>query len=408
MNLVEFFLLLGFVISTLLIIAVIVINFFILKKRIGRRFFRGILALDIVAFWLYIANAYIYIKNLSKYEHYITPIFLSTIIIAALLNLSSYTMVPRFSYFPPYKKIMTYFSIILISLLLSQYNYESGAKFFWIEHTEYVIKLKANIFFGVLITSWCLMMLVLLQMSTLFSHPKKRLWVKKRVSKIYLSGAILAISGFLLFAIEGVMDYFEYNLYLKIALFISSRLLALTGVMLLLLTGAIDPRCVFSLSRVIQNLTEKKEISFSMIRFELEGPAIVTHYGFNFVDDENQREDYVFKLSLMSMTTLGAGQEYIEGSAIIPMLYDQRYTGLIISSWIKDEKQNDIRYEGRSYIVLTVVIPKNLEWMLYKRVSWEKGFDSFIKKIKNRKELEDTEKIIEFVVNRLNVIALGS
>ena len=173
MNLIEFFLLLGFVISTLLIITVIVINFVILTKRIGRRFFIGILAIDIVAFWVYTANAYIYIKNISKYEHYITPIFLSIILIAALLNLSSFTMVPRFSYFPPYKKIMTYFSIILISLLLSQYNYESGAKFFWIEHTEYVVKFKANIAFGVLITCWCLMMLFLLQMSTLFSHPKK-------------------------------------------------------------------------------------------------------------------------------------------------------------------------------------------------------------------------------------------
>jgi hypothetical protein len=405
---VEILLLSCFIVASILLVLVTFLNILILGNKTGKRMIFTLLSIDLVVVWLYSSYLYSFIDKENVYGTFSAPIFLTTIMLAASLNLSTYTIVPRFSYFPQFKKITNYLGLVIVGLVVSQYFSPLNIKLIWTENAGYVFAIKTNYIFLSLLVVWSTLTLVLLHRSTFSSQPRKFFWKNRKVKYFYNLGVTLLIGGFLMIVTEMIYVNLDYDHNLHVIFFICGRILPLVGLNLILLAGKIDKKCISSISRVIYHLSENKLISISLNLLDHDGPKVIFHEGFSFIKDKTEIEDSIFKLALVSMTALGIGQEYVEGSAIIPIPFNQNYTGIILTKWIEDEQQIETRFGGRSFIALLIVLPKNIEWLLYKRSIWEKGFEQMTNKVKSRVDLDNKQNLMNFVIEQLNDIAFLS
>ncbi len=198
-------------------------------------------------------------------------------------------------------------------------------------------------------------------------------WTRFKV----ISMGIMGIGGFSLVFSQSLIPDAPIDIYTSI--YIVSRFFILFAIALLFVELWNDERTVLPALRGVTNVFLGERIHFALYGFGDRGPELIFDSGFSFLREEDHRYIRLISVGLTSLTSLGRGDEYIEGSTILPVVEDKEYTGLALNGWIDDPTQNDPRFEGRTYISLLIVVERSHDWIFSDRKRWENSFFSFLK-----------------------------
>lgn len=135
------------------------------------------------------------------------------------------------------------------------------------------------------------------------------------------------------------------------------------------------------------------------------GVQILHTAGFHFYPQEDERYVKILSLGMASLTALGRGEEYIEGSAIIPIMDPLPMTGVVLTGWIEDPQQMDPRLDGKTYLALLVLLDRQFDFLFRNRQNWEIEFRNFLQS-KNVLQDISEQNILDFTKKTLIMAAL--
>ncbi|MCY3411145.1 MAG: hypothetical protein INQ03_05850 [Candidatus Heimdallarchaeota archaeon] len=212
--------------------------------------------------------------------------------------------------------------------------------------------------------------------------------------KIYASGAILLSFGLTIILMQGALNPFK-GVYGELWLFYVSRHLIFCGIILLKYATVWDPYALLPITRAVNHLVYTEQISIALISFESMGPAPLYAKGFHFLeDDEIEHLEFLIKMGAIGTSALGMGDQYIEGSAVIPVPNQPNLTALFLSSFVKDKSQTDPRFEGQNYVVLLLIVPSEVRWIIDKRQVLS---EKYIKRIRTVEDLRSEFNSVQFI-----------
>ncbi len=136
-----------------------------------------------------------------------------------------------------------------------------------------------------------------------------------------------------------------------------------------------------------------------------QGVKVLFHSSFPFYQNEDERYANVLSLGMAGITALGRGEEYIEGSAIIPIINPFQMTGLVLTAWINDPYQPDPRLQKKTYLALLIILNRQFDFLFRNRKIWEKEFRKFID-AKNDLSKINPEMVFHFAKQTLILSAI--
>ncbi len=102
-------------------------------------------------------------------------------------------------------------------------------------------------------------------------------------------------------------------------------------------------------------------------------------------------------LGLTGMVLLGRGDDYLEGSIVLPCDKEGKMTCIGISFWARDFNQKDRRFGNRTYHLLLISVKRKYEPLFLDRQIWEVYIrDQIKRKLQEGNELN--EELIEDLI----------
>lgn len=138
-----------------------------------------------------------------------------------------------------------------------------------------------------------------------------------------------------------------------------------------------DPENVFNIRSQYKFLVKRGGFSYALFKYDVIGPKLEFYNGFDFL--QNDKEEQLLRLGITGMVLLGRGDEYIEGSVIIPLDLEIGFSCLGVSFWANDSTQEDERFEKQSFHLLLLAVNRSFEEIFEKRQRWETIIHGFIK-----------------------------
>ncbi|MCY3411146.1 MAG: hypothetical protein INQ03_05855 [Candidatus Heimdallarchaeota archaeon] len=227
------------------------------------------------------------------------------------------------------------------------------------------------------------------------------------IPKIFVAGSGLLLLGMITILFQSVYNPFKGETT-EIWIFFISMHLNLVGIIMVNSAVIWDPYALLPITRAVNHLLHTEQISISLISFERLGPAPLYSKGFHFVDSENNDLDqFLIKLGAIGTSALGMGDQYIEGSAVVPVPNQPNLTALFLSSFVKDKLQPDPRFNGQNYIVLLIIVPSEVRWIIDKREILSERFIQRARKVKDLREEFEPERFVELVKRGLLELAIS-
>ncbi len=207
---------------------------------------------------------------------------------------------------------------------------------------------------------------------------------------------ILGITGTFLVFGQSLFRLVTLDVAFHITIYAIGRFILVFGVTLFLYAIYDEPREILAISRGITNAFFRDQVSIALFGFRGGGPEIIQFKGFGFFNNQNRFEQNLLTLGLAGLVVLARGDEYLEGSTLIPVIEDKEYTGFSICGWVKDKNQPDERFDGKNYIAVLIVVERNYEWLFQNRQEWEEAFLTKFHQLEDFSALKFDE-LIEFV-----------
>ncbi len=217
---------------------------------------------------------------------------------------------------------------------------------------------------------------------------KKRglLWVR--------IGAVLTLASFLSIPLHMMVADFVTN-EANALIFFASRLMISIGVLLFFIGLMKNKKEIIGAMQGINTDFIKKQVPIALFSYGISGIEVKNFHGFDFIEEDDELFIFLLTLGTAAITVLGRGEEYIEGSAIIPIGKEEELTAIVFTKWICDKKQQDPRFNGKSFLALLIAVERKLEWLVSDRKLWEQCFECFMEKFVDISEIT-MDHILEF------------
>ncbi len=168
-----------------------------------------------------------------------------------------------------------------------------------------------------------------------------------------------------------------------------------------------NPENKFSLKTQFKFIERKGSLGMALFSYQPIGPKLELETGFDFLGEN--KEKLLMNLGLTSMVLLGRGEDYIEGSVILPVDPKGKITCLGVSFWVKDANQADKRFNDQTYYLVLISVKRNFDQIFENRSYWEKRIQEKIKPLIERKEFnpEIAKEFIETTIKEILLISNG-
>ncbi|RMG32875.1 MAG: hypothetical protein D6732_12785 [Methanobacteriota archaeon] len=196
---------------------------------------------------------------------------------------------------------------------------------------------------------------------------------------VSISGFLTALVGFILVFAPNLIQNTTISLYL----YLFGRFMIITGITIFLEKIRKDPVNQLGAILGINLFFQKQFVQFALFGYGAKGVQVMFHSKFPFYSNEDEKYENILSLGMAGITALGRGEEYIEGSAILPIISPFQMTGLVMTAWINDPQQTDPRLMGRTYLALIVLIDRQFDFLFRNRKHWERQFKKFLEKQKS-------------------------
>lgn len=379
------------------------------RERLSKGFVLLLVNFFLVVCWSFITQAYVFMPN-SFFVSNILPKLLAFLIIVPVMGIfTTPYIIPKLPKFEILRNIVIFFGSILIGYTL--HTLVSLSETFVVIVEDYQPKTTVDIVF---LFSTGILIVLAISLFLVVTHPfritKKKYLVN--APKFHRDVGVLSISlGFTLYLLDLIVRAYTETLWFYAIFFGLSRASIILGFVLLIVAEILHPYSLSPIPNLIRYYLENRRIGIILSCFSDLGVEVLATDNIENILDQNKPmfiESEVSTYASNTMFAFGLGNTFIEGSALLPIHFGQNNSCMSLTGWVADKEQKDPRFENKSFVQLQIIMPQEIDSLIYNRKFWEPKFTEFLKQFTARHELKNVELIKSFVYSSLIEIATRS
>lgn len=243
----------------------------------------------------------------------------------------------------------------------------------------------------------------------------------RTASKMAFDERIQNSRPFIVFGgVSGVFAFAAIFLHILLARVITSvdlnsliftvlRIMVILAVVSVFFGIMFDMRYIMAGLRGVTGDFLRDKVNFAVYTFNERGPEILFSYGFS-TDHQDEDEAFINLLSIgmAGLALLGRGEEYVEGSAILPIAKDKVLDALVINKWVSDSSQQSVRMKKRTYLSFIIGVEPRYLWLIENRSVWENRFETLLQPVEDIQDLTPemfhqfiSDMMVDISINRI-------